>query len=144
PTFNMPKALAAIAADEGVWDNQWTRNAAKVQDLRAKLATEPRVKERYQIREQIGFRLLAGGQVEAAIKEFRQLLDDTVGSATPAQLDAWKADLALAYFRQGELQNCVWGHNAASCILPIDPKAVHVLQMGAAEAIKIWTELLSA
>ena len=88
PTFTMPKELAAIAANEAVWDNPWTHNAAKVQDLRARLAAEPNMRKRYQLRQEIGTRLLVGGQVEAAIEELEQLLADTAGSAAPAQLDA--------------------------------------------------------
>jgi hypothetical protein len=52
-------------------------------------------------------------------------------------------DLAIAYLRQGERNNCITSHAAESCILPIRGMAIHRDTTGAAKALRIYEELLS-
>lgn len=50
--------------------------------------------------------------------------------------------LGIAYLRLGERENCINGHNAESCILPIRGRGIHVKESSSREAIKIYKELL--
>jgi ASPIC and UnbV/FG-GAP-like repeat len=51
--------------------------------------------------------------------------------------------LGVAELRRGELENCVHGHAAASCIVPIDENGRHHAPSGAQNAIKYLTAYLS-
>ena len=84
-----------------------------------------------------------GGSSEAGIATLEQLLADYRPRLPPRDIETLKADLALAYFRLGELQNCTWSHNSDACIFPIANEGVHKEQLGAREAAARYTELLS-
>ena len=49
---------------------------------------------------------------------------------------------AVAYFRIGEVENCLENHNSASCILPFQAESYHQLRSGSENAIKNIEELL--
>jgi tetratricopeptide (TPR) repeat protein len=49
---------------------------------------------------------------------------------------------AIASLRLGERQNCVMGHSAESCIMPVRGTGIHKIQLGSLNAIKAYTELL--
>ena len=51
--------------------------------------------------------------------------------------------LALAYLRDGELENCVANHTAESCIFPLAENSIHTLKSGSTEAIKIYKQILT-
>ncbi len=51
-------------------------------------------------------------------------------------------DLAFAYMRFGETQNCALGNNADSCLLPIQGEGVHRLPEGSRKAIDYFQEIL--
>lgn len=51
--------------------------------------------------------------------------------------------LGVAYLRLGERNNCVDGHNAESCILPIKGGGVHHDKTGARKAIQVYEKLLT-
>ncbi len=51
--------------------------------------------------------------------------------------------LGVAYLRKGELDNCVHGHAAASCIVPIAKGGRHAMPEGSRGAIRYLTEYLS-
>ncbi len=51
--------------------------------------------------------------------------------------------LAVAYLRLGEAQNCIAHRNAESCILPIRGGGVHQEQNGARQAVQYLTEVLA-
>lgn len=50
--------------------------------------------------------------------------------------------LAVAYMRLGEAQNCLAHRNPDSCILPLRGGGVHELQQGAREAVRYLTKVL--
>ncbi len=54
-----------------------------------------------------------------------------------------KKQLAISYMRQAEQENCIANHNDESCIIPISPKAQHVLREGAEQSIKCLNEVLA-
>jgi hypothetical protein len=53
----------------------------------------------------------------------------------------WK-ELAIAYLRLGERSNCISGHGAESCILPIQGMGIHTNKTGSEKAIGIYEGLL--
>lgn len=52
--------------------------------------------------------------------------------------------LGVAYLRKGEIDNCVHGHAAASCIVPISKAGRHAMPEGSRAAIRYLTEYLAA
>jgi hypothetical protein len=53
-----------------------------------------------------------------------------------------KKQLAIAYMRKAEQDNCIANHTNESCIIPISPKAQHVIREGAQQSIALLKELL--
>lgn len=51
-------------------------------------------------------------------------------------------NLAIAYMRLAEKQNCVTNHNSESCILPIQKNGIHVIRHGSQKAIEVYQKLL--
>ncbi|MBT1687318.1 FG-GAP-like repeat-containing protein [Dawidia soli] len=82
--------------------------------------------------------LLEIGEEQEAIALFEPLLKD----ANPYQQDKIRKDLALAYLRLGERSNCITGHAAASCVLPIRGMGVHRDIAGSRKAIPLYEEVL--
>lgn len=83
--------------------------------------------------------LLEMGREEEAIALLEALL--TEDSNRSVQYRVMK-DLALAYLRQGERSNCIQGHAAESCILPIKGMGVHTDPLGSRRAIVLYEKLL--
>jgi len=50
--------------------------------------------------------------------------------------------LALAHLRHAEISNCIQHHNAQSCIIPLEGKGIHTYTEGAANAAKIYEQLM--
>ncbi|MEO9804105.1 MAG: CRTAC1 family protein [Reichenbachiella sp.] len=59
-----------------------------------------------------------------------------------ASVDFFKVK-ALAYLRQGEIQNCINNHSGQSCIMPILGDGIHTLKAPASNAIGIYEQLLA-
>jgi hypothetical protein len=53
-----------------------------------------------------------------------------------------KKQLALAYMRKAEQDNCINNHTNESCIMPFSKKAQHLQREGSENAIQLLTELL--
>jgi Cu/Ag efflux protein CusF len=141
--FDMVKTLAIIAERQGAWDNPWNLQEKKVASLQANLRTETDPIKRLILRRELAQQYIAGGIPEAAIASLEALLSEYGSSLPTRDIETLKADLALAYFRLGELRNCTWNHNSDACILPVQAEGVHKEQLGAAEAAKRYGELLA-
>lgn len=141
--FDMVKTLAVIAEREGAWDNPWDLQEKKVASLQANLRTETDPIKRLILRRELAQQYIAGGTSEAAIATLEALLSEYGPSLPTRDIETLKADLALAYFRLGELRNCTWNHNSDACIFPVQAEGVHKEQLGAAEAAKRYGELLA-
>ena len=94
-----------------------------------------------------GKELLYTGNTEAAIDLFEKLLsrsESTMGVSGLSSFEEASLDdfLAISYFRHGELQNCVHDHSSASCIIPIEPTAIHHQTDGSIGAVKRYTKIL--
>jgi hypothetical protein len=76
--------------------------------------------------------------LEALVKLMEANLDQV-----PRQIQAQiHQELALAYLRMGEQENCVGMHNPLSCILPLHGGAVHQKRAGAEGAVREYTKVL--
>jgi len=143
PPFDMVKALASIVAKEGAWDNPWDLQPRKIASLKADLQSETDPIKRLITQRELAQQYVYGGASEAGIAVLEKLLAEYGKSLPLRDIETLKADLALAYFRLGELQNCTWNHNSDSCIFPVSGAGVHKDQLGAREAAKRYLELLS-
>jgi hypothetical protein len=141
--FNMVAELASFAAKEGVWDNPWDKPSEKIAAVQAELKSETNPTKRLQLRRELAQRYLYANSNEAAIATLEDLLKDVERTLPPEWARPIKGDLAFAYFRLGEVQNCTWNHNTDSCIFPIRGDGVHQHQSGATEAAKLYAELLA-
>jgi hypothetical protein len=143
PRFDMVATLATLVQDEGAWDNPWDVQPKKIAELQQGLQRNTDPVKRLIIRRELANQYVYGGASEPGIGMLESLISDYRRSLAPSDLETLKADLALAYFRLGELQNCTWNHNSDSCIFPIKPDGVHKEQLGASEAAKRYSELLA-
>jgi hypothetical protein len=140
--FNMVERLAYLAEHEGTWDNPWDLQEKKIASLQSDIRGEVDPIKRLILRRELAQQYIAGGVSGAAIGTLEQLLSEYGPSLPAPDIETLKADLALAYFRLGELQNCTWNHNSDACIFPVQGEGVHKEQLGAAEAAKRYAELL--
>jgi hypothetical protein len=84
--------------------------------------------------------LLELGRSEEAVK-----LLSTLSANTDLPIDimfgAW-SDLALAYLRAGEQNNCVLNHSVESCVFPIRGSGLHKNEEGSRKAIEAYIHYL--
>ena len=141
--FDMRSELASLARHEGVWDNQWDQAKEKIASLSAALNAEADPFKRFQLKREIARQYLYGGAVEGALTVLEEMRKE-LGTTLPlSATEAVKSELAFAYFRLGEVENCAANHNADSCLFPVQGKGVHQQRLGATEAVKLYGELLS-
>jgi len=142
PRFDMAATLASIADGEGVWDNQWDQANEKIASLTSALSSEADRGKRFELKREIARHYLYANAPEGALAILEQLQNE-VKTWSVGFAEAAKADLAFAYFRLGEIQNCSTSHNADSCLFPVQGKGVHQQRLGMTEAAKLYAELLS-
>ena len=140
--FDMVAELKAIADREGVWDNQWDQAPQKIESLNAALKVESDPAKRFELKRELARHYLYANTPEGALAVLEELQNE-VKTWPPEFGEAAKADLAFAYFRLGEIQNCNTNHNADSCLFPIQGKGIHLQRLGASEAAKLYGELLA-
>ncbi len=91
--------------------------------------------------------LLRYGSSVAAARELEELirerdagqLDQSLNPDEQTSLESYRA---LSYLRQGEQENCIINHTAASCLFPIQPAGFHQLPQGSQQAIAQYTKML--
>ena len=114
-------------------------------DSLSKVAPENQ-KERYNLKKADA--LLYAGKTKDAIEILERLWKESNKGKLRYKLDAIEEEkigpqLALAYMRLGEQQNCIHHHNAsASCIIPIDSEGYHQAPEGSRKAIALFEEFL--
>lgn len=86
--------------------------------------------------------LLQLGEEQKAIKIYEDLLNKT-SLADAEQRKLLMKDLALSYLRLGERNNCIYNHNAESCVFPIANAGIHKDKTGSEKAIEIYKVLLA-
>jgi len=141
--FDMVKELARIAAQQGPWDNPWNLQEAKIGSLQAELRTERDPIKRLILQRELAMQYVYGGTAEPGIALLEKLLQEYDKQLPPRDVQTLKGDLALAWLRLGEQQNCTWSRNSDSCIFPIKDEGIHKERRGAAVAAKHYAELLA-
>jgi hypothetical protein len=121
------------------------RNTEQSALLRATQAQTSDPQKIFAIKMRLSWQLLSSGQPEAALKEAeaiqRTLEQNNVPLADRREPD-WLEFKALCWLRLGELENCLDGHNADSCLFPIKGGGVHQHPRGSRGAVAVLTELL--
>jgi len=140
--FDMRATLARLAAQQGTWDNPWDLQPQKIADLRHQLATESAPIPRLILTRAIAQEYVNGGTAESAIDLLERTIPQYEHLLGPADMATLKADLAFAYFRLGEQQNCAGVPGGDYCIFPLQESSVHSKKRGAEEAAKRYLELL--
>src|SRR6266852_4326448 len=120
----------------------WIGVAAAVLAAVAALVAWRRSRQRFELKREIARHYLYANAPEGALAVLEELQNE-VKTWPAGFVEAAKADLAFAYFRLGEIQNCATNHNAESCLFPIQGGGVHRQRLGATEAAKLYAELLS-
>lgn len=89
---------------------------------------------------QKAFLLLSIGKEQEAV----EIYEDIKAKTSPFDQNyiALLRNLAIAYMRLGERQNCVTNHSNESCIMPIIGKGVHKNKQGSSKAIELYEEIL--
>ena len=90
--------------------------------------------------------MLNAGYPKQAIDQYNYVLNtiDSLQLNAPEEFINSVLDLlAITNLRLGEETNCLDGHNAESCIIPIRGSGVHRDKTGANQAIEIYKKLLS-
>ncbi len=93
--------------------------------------------ERAQLERLLAVELVAAGRTEEAV----EILEGLRGRIPDDVLDP---DLAIAFIRLGEQENCVEGHTIDSCLFPIRDAGVHRLPRGSRSALGVYRRLLDA
>ncbi|MDP4261217.1 MAG: CRTAC1 family protein [Bacteroidota bacterium] len=86
--------------------------------------------------------LLQLGEEPKAITIYEDLLNKTSRGDLEQRRLIIK-DLALANLRLGDRKNCIYNHNAESCIFPIANEGVHKDKTGSGKAIELYKTLLA-
>ena len=89
--------------------------------------------------------LLRSGQTEAAIKQyenFERLLKLNGVPETSVIATQVRTSTGMGYLRWGEEENCLYNHNADSCLFPIRDGGVHLRERGSRGAIAHLTPQL--
>lgn len=119
-------------------------NNAKVDILRQKLQSA-QGNEMLNLLFTYGLELLNAGKTDESIAVLNQVLQVVESQNIPSKEELVffiKKQLAIAYMRKAEQDNCIANHTNESCIVPISPKAQHVIKEGAQQSIALLKELL--
>lgn len=93
-----------------------------------------------------GIELLNAGKTEESIETLKEVLAAIEAINVKGKADkvfTVKKQLAIAYMRKGEQDNCLVNHTNESCIIPFSANAQHILKEGSEKAIKLLNELLA-
>lgn len=92
-----------------------------------------------------GLELLRSGETDKAIEvfeNFHNFFSEKVFPEKEKTLNEFKKQLAIAYLRKAEQENCLTNHNNESCIIPLSKKGQHQNREGSTKAIDYLTAAL--
>ena len=120
-------------------------NTQRAELYRKQLETEKDGAKRVNLYFQYATEKLNAGDNEEAISVYKQVI--AALGITPENLtEQYKMlydQLAIAYMRKGELENCAGHHTPQSCIIPIQGGGIHTLTSGSEQAIEIYKAILN-
>ena len=145
-TARMVSKLAEIARDKKNLQ-RWYTVPENIEKIRGQLGNMPNDPEHEAVlRHQLGINYVFIGKNDEAIAEFEKELALLArlgqGKDSDAYLDCRKF-MGVTYLRMGEQQNCIDGHNADSCLMPIRGGGVYKRKDGPHGAIEQYMEILS-
>ena len=97
------------------------------------------------VRMELGNEQLRAGRSERAVETLEELVSlmNAHAAEVPRAIHAQvHQELALAYLRLGEQENCIGMHNAQSCNFPLHGSGVHQKTRGAEGAVREYTRAL--
>lgn len=100
---------------------------------------EDKIQDRYNRMMDLGMRHLWLGNIDQSIQHYLDAyhLVTEHQSEVPQQAITGAAyQVALAYLRKGETENCVQCNNGESCLVPIQSKGRHQFETGSTQALK--------
>ena len=143
-TLKMVKILDSINTNANP-EIFFLMNAARVELFKKKLAVEKDPNKRLEYYFQYCVEALNAGNTDEALAVLNQMI--TAMQLTRQNFTAgYKTlfdELAIAYMRKGELENCAANHNAQSCIIPIQGGGIHKLTSGSDSAIEVYKAILA-
>lgn len=83
------------------------------------------------------------GDINKAVELFNQIHMDSTVKGTDFDLNRLEPELAFAYLRMGEVNNCLTNHTAESCIYPIQGGGLHKDPAGSSKAIEMYEKILA-
>lgn len=118
-----------------------------VRALQAQVASTEGSGEEAWHRFRLGQERVRAGHPWDALAEFdrvERLMQMPGGSRGPIRASDLRHHRALAWLRLGEVENCVDGHRAESCLFPLSEAGQHRRPRGSREAIRLLEEQLEA
>ena len=120
-------------------------NKEKVSLLKSKISLAKGF-EKYSLTVEYGMELLRSGKTDESVEILSNVIKEIEKSNIlnkEQNLLLIKKNLAIAYMRKAEQENCIANHNNESCIVPFSKKAQHKVRSGSLETIRVLNELLA-
>jgi tetratricopeptide (TPR) repeat protein len=127
------------------WRSDPNKPFERITYYQALLSRKLPLRDDVAVRMELGNEQLRTGRSGQAVETLEALVTlmnahlDTVPRSIQAQIHQ---ELALAYLRMGEQDNCIGMHNALSCNFPLHGAAVHQKKLGAEGAVREYTRVL--
>jgi hypothetical protein len=143
-TLKMVKILDSISKHANPEDF-YVMNSARTELVKKNLSVEKDPYKRVDLYFQYCVESLNAGSTDEAINTLINILNAMKVTAENmnGQSKSFFDQLAIAYMRKGELENCAANHNAQSCIIPIQGGGIHQLTSGSDSAIVIYKMILN-
>jgi hypothetical protein len=112
---------------------------------RARLAALPAdapTADAFDVRWPLADALLSAGDLDGAREQLDHCLRLAIAAGDAEVVATVTRQLAVAWLRTGERENCVAGHHAESCIVPFSSAAHHTARRGSEQAIALLEPLL--
>ena len=141
-TGEMAKRLEEIARKTSAWDNP-RMNAEMMRYFHQRIARAKDLRSEALSRMTLAYSLLLDGKAQQAVQEFQRVERLVARREVPSEFSQQRRDqLAIAYLRLGEQENCIARHNPDSCYLPMREGGVYSIERGPREAVKFLVETL--
>ena len=143
-TLKMVKILDSISMSANPEDF-YVMNTARAEFFKKQLGIEKDPNKRVTLFFQYCVESLNAGNTDEAINILKQIvkaMDLTPGNC-PEQYKLIFDQLAIAYMRKGETENCAANHNPQSCIIPIQGNGIHKLTSGSDSAVELYKAILT-
>lgn len=140
----MGKRLRAIF-DGYDWKEDPSKQYVRIAYYETLLSHSLSFPDRVTVMMELGNEEMRAGRGKLSVETLEDLakLIDAHKQQVPVRIQAAiHQELALAYLRLGEQQNCIGMHNALSCNFPLHDGGIHTKRMGAEGAVREYTRVL--